>query len=259
MKQILFTSFFLSLILSFPACKKSHLKRIEIKRTYASDSLEYTHQIDHFDANGNIIKSVSIDKNKKEDIRSYFYDEQNREIESSYIASNPEYSYHTKQLYNEFDSLSLIQIFKKNQSPDFSIQLYYDAQKRNHKDIASYPDGSLKFWDEYTFTLDGQRRDWSRYKADSSLDLHVVYQFDSLNRNIGYIGEGALGGSYQYKLDEDGNKIEELAINTDDQSFLWKVLYEYNSKGKLLEINFYDSTLIDDRFLEFTDRYFYFY
>lgn len=170
----------------------------------------------------------------------YSYDSKGRKIKDVYILHS-QCSSISKFYYLANDSISKIEVYEPNRKLNFTIHVRYNKAGINDKDVCINANGSVRFWDEYTYDRSGNQKQWIRYNPDSTVQSKVIYEYNNQNQDIKHTCSGELGGTYSFKYNKKGLKSSEKAYNTDDKQFLWLKVYNYDKSDKIIKIREYNN------------------
>ena len=183
----------------------------------------------HYDADG-----------KVESQNTYEYDQKGQEV-MDFDQLDGKLSYICKTTYDKRDSVTKYILYKPNKTLDFTIHVKYDKAGFNFKDVCINAEGSVNFYDEFTYDQTGNQKQWIRYNPDSTVQSKVVYEYNNKNQDTKHICSGELGGTYSFKYNKKGLKSEERAWNTDDKQFLWLKVFSYDESDRITKITEYNS------------------
>ncbi len=165
----------------------------------------------------------------------YTYDSKGRKVKDVSILHS-QVNFISKFLYLDNDSISSIEIYTPDEKLDFTIHVKYNKAGINFKDLCIKADGSVKFWDEYAYDRNGNTKQWVRYNPDSTVQSKVLYEYDKQHHEIKNTCSGELGGTYSFKYNKKGLKIEETAYNTVDKTFLWLKVFSYDESNRITKM-----------------------
>lgn len=95
---------------------------------------------------------------------------------------------------------------------------------------------------EILFNLDGSKIEQNDYIPDGTLANRIMYlhQQNKLVEYNEYDSQGLLFGTGKYELDDNGIPTK-LNYKTNDGRYNWSESYQYNSKGKISEIEHFNA------------------